>query len=299
VLLFRSVAPHMEDKQLVTVGIIGLGRMGGAIARRMADQGRSVLGWTRSGRAVDGVESTADLDRLVETSDTLILSLLDDAAVSDVLGVLLSRELKGKQIIETSTVTPGLLIDRIDRIHARGAMAVDAPISGGPELVLAGQCGVFIGGDDIAAARARESLTAISGRIFHVGPLGTGLVMKTINNSMVSAYFSGLTDLLPLARKAGLPLETALRILCGGPAGLPFVADRIPKVMGEDKSVGFPLSGIFKDMDVFQRILESYDLSSPIVEKFLAQKPSVIHAGLWERDGAELINLAYYGSEPS
>lgn len=140
----------------------------------------------------------------------MILSLLDDAAVADVLDALLALDLTGKQIIDASTVVPDLLKARIERIEALGATAVDAPISGGPGLVLAGNCGIFIGGEQGAAARARDSLSAISGRIYHVGPLAAGLAMKVINNGMIQTYFNGLADFMPLARQAGLPLETAL-----------------------------------------------------------------------------------------
>lgn len=206
-------------------GVIGLGRMGSAIARRISAEGFSVLGWTRSGRRTEGVKSETRLATLVENSDTLILSLFDDNAVSTVLDALLEFDLAGKQIIETSTVVPDLLKDRINRITQLGATAVDAPISGGPELVLEGACGLFVGGETEAAARALHSLKAISNRVFHVGPLGTGLAMKTINNGMLQTYFNGLADFMPVAQRAGLPLETALRILCGGPAGIPMITD--------------------------------------------------------------------------
>ncbi|MFV2053748.1 NAD(P)-dependent oxidoreductase [Aliiroseovarius sp. YM-037] len=275
------------------IGVIGLGRMGSAIARRMATEGRSVLGWTRSGRAVDGVKSAADLETLVANSDTLILSLFDDAAVSAVLDALLSLDLAGKQIIETSTVVPDVLISRIDQIKALGATAVDAPISGGPELVMACKCGIFIGGDQDAAARAEVCLSAISGRIFHVGPLGAGLAMKVINNGMIQAYFNGLADFMPLARKAGLPLETVLRIVCGGPAGLPMVADRIDKVLGKDDEIGFTINAALKDTDVFKRVVDSFGLTSPMLDAFEATGDAAIKAGLGENDPAALINLAY------
>lgn len=275
------------------IGVISLGRMGSAIAQRMSTQEHSVMGWTRSGRQVDGVQSANDIETLVEGSDTLILSLYDDDAVAGMLDKLLALDLTGKQIIETSTVVPNVLIDHIDRITAKGALAVDAPISGGPELVSAGQSGIFIGGDDDAATRARGSLSAISGRIFHVGPLGTGLVMKVINNSMVQSYFNGLADMMPLAKRAGLPLETALRILCGGPAGMPMVADRIPKILGQDAEVGFTLNAVFKDNDVFQRVLGSFGLNSQTMIEFGERKTAVAEKGLLEHDPAAMITMAY------
>lgn len=279
------------------VGVIGLGRMGSAIAQRMSAQGSSVLGWTRSGRKADGVESVATLAELAKNSDTLILSLFDDHAVSAVLDTLLECDLEGKQIIETSTVVPDLLKDRISRLTKLGVTAVDAPISGGPELVLQGKCGIFIGGETDAAVRAQDSLKAISNRIFHVGPLGAGLAMKTINNGMLQTYFNGLADFMPMAKRAGLPLETALRILCGGPAGIPMITDRIDKVLGTDTDVGFTINATLKDNIVFKKVVESFGLESPMLDGYNQVSGGAIDAGFGEHDVAALINLAYTKGE--
>lgn len=275
------------------IGIVGLGRMGSAMAQRMAAEGRPVAGWTRSGRGVDGVPMAADLSALVAGADALVLSLYDDAAVAEVMEALLALDIAGKIVIDTSTVTLGVLTSRIGRIEGAGAMAVDAPISGGPELVLAGACGVFVGGSDAAAARAEAVLSAISGRIFHCGPLGTGLVMKTINNSMLQVYVQGLRELLPLARRAGLPLETALRIVSGGPAGLPMVRDRIPKILGQDDEVGFTLEAIFKDNEVFRSVVAAHGLSAPTLDRYGALREEVARLGLLDQDPAALIRAAY------
>ena len=123
--------------------------------------------------------------------------------------------------------------------------------------------------------------------------------MKVVNNGMLQAYIAGLADLMPQARAAGLPLETVMRILAGGPAGLPMLADRIPKVLGEDMSVGFDIRSTFKDNRVFLDVLESYGLTSPTLARFRLQEGAVGKAGFWERDAAALVSLAYYGVEDS
>jgi 3-hydroxyisobutyrate dehydrogenase-like beta-hydroxyacid dehydrogenase len=275
------------------IGVIGLGRMGSAVAQRMQEQGHQVLGWTRSGRPVEGVAQAQDIATVVAASDTLILSLLNDDAVASVLDSLLACDLTGKQIIETSTVVPTILKDRISQIETMGATAVDAPISGGPELVLAGACGVFIGGADAAAERAQATIDAISKRVFHVGPLGTGLVMKTINNSILQCYFSGLDDMMPLAKRAGLSLETTIRILCGGPAGIPMITDRIPKILGHDKTVGFEIQAAHKDNDVFQRVVQAYGLTAPTLELTAKRQRAALDAGMGGDDPAALVSEAY------
>ncbi len=275
------------------IGVIGLGRMGSAIAERFAAQGAEVSGWTRSGRQVAGIAPAASLADLVVGSEILVLSLLDDRAVGETLDALLALDLAGRLIIDTSTASPHQLCERAAAIAAAGARAVDAPISGGPELVRAGACGIFIGGAPDAAATAEKVLSALSGRIFGVGPLGAGLVMKVINNGMLQAYFSGLTDLLPMAARAGLPLETVMTILSGGPAGMPMVRDRLPKILGQDPTVGFPVSGLFKDNALFRAIVASYGLPSPTLDRLAGQQPAAEAAGLWEQDLASLVRLAY------
>ena len=270
--------------------------MGSAIAQRMQAENQNVVGWTRSGRTLEGLSTVKNLEKLVVLSDILILSLFDNKAVENVLDEILNFDLRGKQIIETSTVSPKIVIGRVDEFTAKGASIVDAPISGGPDLVLNGNCAVFIGGNKEAARKAQISIAPLSSRSFHVGPLGTGLIMKVINNSMLQIYVSGLIEMMPLAKKAGLPLETALNILCGGPAGLPLVTDRIPKILGTDESVGFTNNGTAKDNDVFRQVLKNFDLKSPMLEGFDVQKNLARKFDLLERDPAELIRAAYQNS---
>jgi 3-hydroxyisobutyrate dehydrogenase-like beta-hydroxyacid dehydrogenase len=234
-----------------------------------------------------------DLATVCAASDALVLSLYDDDAVAEVLDALLALDISGKLIIETSTVVPDLLKDRIAAIESSGGQAVDAPVSGGPELVAAGQCGVFIGGTEAAAGHAEQALALISDRIFHVGPLGAGLVMKTINNGMLEAYFNGLHDFMPLAQRAGLSLETALKIIAGGPAGTPFMTARLPKVLGQDKTVGFSMSATQKDKDVFARIATAHGLPAATMERFGEIVAEAIAAGDGECDAARLVSRAY------
>jgi 3-hydroxyisobutyrate dehydrogenase-like beta-hydroxyacid dehydrogenase len=276
------------------IGVIGLGRMGSAMARKFAQEGLAVTGWTRSGRSVDGIAAAPDLGALVAASDTLVLSLYDDAAVAEMLDALLDHELNGRLVVETSTVSPQILQERGPALAERGAVVADAPVSGGPEMVMAGTCGIFIGGEPDAAARARAVLAHLTPRAVHVGPLGAGMVMKTINNSMLQAYVAGLRDMLPLARRAGIPLADVLSILNEGPAGLPMIRDRMPKILGDDPTVGFPLSGIAKDNDVFRRVAEAHGLEAPILKLAGEAQQEAIGKGLGDHDPAAAIAASYH-----
>lgn len=274
--------------------IIGLGRMGSAIAARFAAQGQQVTGWTRSGNVPAGITPADDLASAVAASPTLVLSLYDDHAVAEVLDGLLGLDLTGKLIIETSTVSPVILQDRAPAFAQAGAEIVDAPISGGPELVAAGRCGIFVGGEAAAADRAQTQLTPLTERVFHIGPLGSGLVMKTINNTMLQCYFAGLDDMMPLAARAGILLETALQVLCGGPAGLPMLTDRLPKVLGQDQSVGFATQAVLKDNAVFQRVAAAYGTDTPSLALFAEKAAQAMaETPIAAKDIAAFVTAAY------
>lgn len=280
------------------IGIIGLGRMGSALAARLAGQGASVTGWTRSGlnagRAVElGISGADTLGEVVGASDILITSLFDDAAVAEVLDAAQGLDLSGKLIIDTSTIVPSTLTSRVASFSANAAGLLDAPIAGGPEMVLDGTCGVFLGGPDEEAARALPILSTLSEKTVHVGPLGAGLVMKAVNNAMLQTYFAGLFEQVQIAKRAGLPLETVLRVLCAGPVALPAVAARIPRILGEDSSVGFTVSGILKDNIVFQKIAEELGVATPTLRAAQAMEHHGIAHDLAEADPAALIAHAY------
>jgi 3-hydroxyisobutyrate dehydrogenase-like beta-hydroxyacid dehydrogenase len=104
-----STAPASASKP--RVGIVGIGRMGGAMAARLAGQGHDVTGWTRSGLSPDkaramGIAAATDIAAVAAASDIILLSLSDDAAVAAVVKELCSGDLRGKVIVDTSTVSP-------------------------------------------------------------------------------------------------------------------------------------------------------------------------------------------------
>jgi 3-hydroxyisobutyrate dehydrogenase len=275
------------------IGVIGLGRMGSAMARKLVAEGAPVTGWTRSGRAVEGIAQASSLTELVAASDVLILSLFDDAAVAEMLDALLAEDVAGRLILETSTVVPQILIDRAGAFAAKGAGVADAPVSGGPEMVAAGTCGFFVGAEPAVAERATAVLGRITPRVLHMGPLGVGMAMKAINNSMLQIYIAGICEMLPVAKRAGIPLEDVLGVLNDGPAGVPFLRDRMPRITGADRSVGFTLNGIQRDNEVFRRVAESYGFPSATLEIAGKGHARAIEQGLGDLDPAAAIASAY------
>ncbi|MBF9034174.1 NAD-binding protein [Rhodobacterales bacterium HKCCE2091] len=276
------------------IGIIGLGRMGSALARRLSAQGAEVTGWTRRGVPADlPVAAAADPAALAAAADVIVLSLYDDAAVREVVGGLTRTRLDGKLIVDTSTVVPSLLPGLSDAIAAAGARAVDAPISGGPEMVEGGTCGIFVGGAGADADRALAVLRLVTDKALHVGPLGAGQAMKAVNNTVLQGYMTTLCAALPVAKAAGIDMELVLKLLIAGPAGTPMLSTRLPKILGEDETVGFPVAAALDDCDIFRAAASEAGADTTVLDAARRRMAAAVEAGLGERDLAVLVPHAW------
>ncbi len=277
------------------IGIIGLGRMGRAMAVRLASSGFEVAGWSRRGVPEDFPETAfaaSGIPDLAETSDIIILALLDDAAVDAMVRALESLDLSGKLIVDTSTVSPLTLRSHQAAIELKGGRLLDAPISGGPETLLTGKAGFYIGGNEDDYRRLLPVVEMLSDRIHHVGALGHGAASKLINNMMLSGLWESLKEALQLGGRAGLSREKMIEVLSGSPAASPAMKGRLPVVLGETSHVGFPVSGVVKDISVVRDYALHLDVPIPAMKAALASFETAAKAGFADADLATMVKLA-------
>jgi len=280
------------------IGVLGLGRMGRAIAARLAGQGYDVAGWTRSGIAADTarefhITACPDIRSVAAAADIMVLSLSDDAAVTAVIEELSRGDLGGKLIADTSTVSPDTLRRQADAIGRAGGAPLDAPISGGPDMVLAGKAGLYIGGDAAHVEHFMPLAQVLSNRIHHVGGLGEGAAAKIVNNMMLMGYWQCLKEALQVGKRAGLKVEKMLEILSGSPAASGAFVHRIPVILGQSDEIGFTVSGVVKDGVLFGRTAEQYGVPVPATEAALASFREYRDAGHGEADLATMVRAAY------
>jgi 3-hydroxyisobutyrate dehydrogenase len=280
------------------VGILGLGRMGRAMAARLAEQGFAVAGWTRGGIAPDQARAWrlaahGSATDAAAASDVVLLSLSDDAAVTEVVGALVLANLRDKLIVDTSTVGPDTLRKLAAAIGEAGGAALDAPISGGPDLVLAGKAGFYIGGAAADFERFRPVAEAMSNRVHHVGALGDGAAAKIVNNMLLMGFWGSLKEAVQVGKRAGLTAETMMTFLAGSPAATPLLAQRVPVILGESDAVGFTIAGVLKDGALFTRTARHYGVPTPAMEAALASYRACAEAGFGEADFAVMVRTAY------
>ncbi|MDJ1017328.1 MAG: NAD(P)-dependent oxidoreductase [Paracoccaceae bacterium] len=280
------------------IGVLGLGRMGRAMAVRLAGQGWPVVGWTRSGADAeelgrDGVQAASSIEEAVVQSDVFILSLFDGEAVTQVLDRLARFDLAGKLVVETSTVDPTLCQSAKASIEAAGGRIMDAPVSGGPETIAAGSAGFYLGGGEEDVARFRPVVEVLGARVVHIGPLGAGASAKVLNNMMLCGYWETLCEAVRLGRALGLDLDTMMTFLGDSPAATPAMKGRMSVILGHENTVGFPVSGVAKDTRVIEGVAARLGIEAPALSAGAARFQREARTEAAELDLAAVVPRAF------
>lgn len=220
------------------IGIAGTGKMGSAIARRLLGLGHRVSVWNRSPAGARAtVEAGATLamtpKELAQAVEVVISILTDAAAIEAVYGGaggLLAADLKGRLIIEMSTVRPHTQRELGPRAAAAGATFVECPVGGTVGPALEGKLFGFAGGADVDVARARPVLELLCRRIEHVGALGAGATMKLAINLPLMVYWQALSEALSLAQPLGLDPQRVLDIFSDTSGAATMLKGRGPRI---------------------------------------------------------------------
>jgi 3-hydroxyisobutyrate dehydrogenase len=189
------------------IGLVGLGRMGAAMAAHLAGTGAEVAGFDLD-PARGGLPRVEDV-----AAPVVILSLPSEPAVEAVLESLLPALPAGAVVADTSTISPIAARAFAERCAARGVGYLDAPVSGGPAGAAAGTLTVMLGGEPDVLARARPVLDLIAARVLHVGGPGAGQVAKLVNNLLVATHLAVAGEALRIGEAAGVPAAALLEVV--------------------------------------------------------------------------------------
>lgn len=280
------------------IGIIGTGRMGTAFATRLAGLGHEVRVWNRTpertAKAVEAGATRADsLADLVASSDILVSSLTDKAAIDAAIGDgLLGQGIGGKLWIEMSTLLP-------DEQQALEAAARDAgcdylecPVGGTVGPALKGALLGMAGGTEAAWERGRPVLGGLCKRVEHLGPVGAGSAMKLAVNLPLALYWAGMGEALSLLEGSGVPLGRAADIMSdssGGPAVLKNRLEVVTATLeGRDQPGTFDVNGLRKDLRLALDWAARGGTPMPLSNAALALYDEAVAAGLGGYDGSSL-----------
>jgi 3-hydroxyisobutyrate dehydrogenase-like beta-hydroxyacid dehydrogenase len=280
------------------VALVGAGRMGSAMAGRVADAGHDVVVFNRTrSRAEEAAERTGarvahTAQEAVESAEVCLVSLADDSAVMaaylDDNGLIAGLQ-PGAVVCDASTVSPATVRGLAPLVAQKAASLLDATVSGSVSVVESGTLTVMVGGDRSALDRARPVLEAFAKSIFHLGEVGAGATMKLVVNSLVHSLNVAVSEALVLAEKAGLDRESVYDIFEAGAAGAPYVKyKREAFLKPGEVPVAFSLDLVAKDLELIHDLalqvgarMEQADASRELVAE-------AVRAGLGERDISEV-----------
>jgi 3-hydroxyisobutyrate dehydrogenase-like beta-hydroxyacid dehydrogenase len=243
------------------------------MAERLAAQGVQVVVYNRSperatslaGKIGAGVAATPA--EAASRADVVITMVADDAAVHDLFegpdGIAAGVR-PGTVAVDMSTVLPDTVRAVAPAVRARAAGILDAPVSGSVTSTLTGELTIMVGGETGDLERARPILDHLARRVFHLGPLGTGAVMKLAVNTLIFGLNGAVAEGLVLAERNGIDRALAYEVLASSAAGAPMVAyKRANFVEPEATPVAFSLALADKDLRLIRALAEASDTSMP------------------------------------
>jgi hypothetical protein len=208
-------------RPVVTLGFIGLGVMGepmcGHLARRI---GRPVLAHDLRSEplarlATDGV-TTAPPDEIARRADLILLSLPDGKAVGAVVAALEPQLSAGQCVVDTSTSSVALTREIGARLSARGIGYADAPVARTREAAARGELSIMVGATETVFAHIRTVLETMGTDVTHCGPIGSGQVVKVLNNMLVFQNTCALAEAIAIGRRNGVPPDVLLPTIAKG-----------------------------------------------------------------------------------
>lgn len=262
------------------VAVVGLGRMGGAIAGRLLSAGFAVRGADPVGAARDlltaaGGESFAEAAAAVAGSDIVILMLPDSDAVDAVMGDPdVVAALGGATVVDAGSSDPGRTRSLAERLDALGVAFVDAPVSGGVVGALAGELTIMVGGDDRVVDHVELALASF-GRVVRVGPVGAGHAVKALNNLLSASHLLMTSEAVLAASRFGVRREVLLEVVNGSSGRSGSSELKWPRyILPGTFDSGFAMSLMVKDVRIALSLLDRSGVASDVADATLAN---------WER----------------
>jgi 3-hydroxyisobutyrate dehydrogenase len=278
------------------VGIVGLGRMGAAMGRRLREQGFDVAGWDQNAKAnqalaADGLRIAANPRGVAAESEIVISSITEDRGVRKIFtGAegFLQADVTGKLFIEMSTLQPMTGRELAPLVEARGARLIDAPVLGAIPQVRAGTLFAMVGGRAEALDRARPVLEKLTRRIAHMGPNGAGYAMKLAANLGLGAYVQAIAESLALGIQQGLTLEQMLDALAESATACGWLKAKADVLKGAAAEMTLDIRTLRKDIMSAVATGALTGVPMPLAAGALASLSAAVEGDYGDGDIAEL-----------
>jgi len=253
------------------IGFIGLGNMGGPMAKNLAAAGHTVQGFDLAAPCPEGVGKAASAADAAAGADVVITMLPDGAILRRVADEVIPAMRAGAVLLDCSTVDVESARAVADQAGAAGLRALDAPVSGGIAGAAAGTLTFMVGGSDEAFAVAKELFDVMGQKAVHCGPSGNGQAAKICNNMILGVTMIATCEAFALADKLGLDRQAmydvvstssgqswSLTSYCPAPG----IGPKSPADNGYKP--GFAADLMLKDLRLSQQAARAVDADTPM-----------------------------------
>jgi 3-hydroxyisobutyrate dehydrogenase-like beta-hydroxyacid dehydrogenase len=273
----------------VTVGLIGLGNMGAAVAERLLDAGHELVLHNRTPEkatalAERGGTVAASPSELARSVNVVLTSLSDDEALERVAADVTAAARPGTVLVDLSTVSP----EASGRVAAQAARAgiayVRAPVSGNPSVVRAGNLTFIVSGPDDAIDRVLPVLLAIGPTVHRVGDAEQARVVKLATNLVIGGLAELMSEALVLGEGAGVSRRALLDVMGSSAAGAPFVKYKTEPLLRDDYSATFTTALMEKDIDLILDAAADAGVELPVAKELKSLLRSAVEAGYGDHD---------------
>ena len=280
-----------------TVGFVGLGIMGKPMAENLIEAGYDLVAYNRTREKAEELEGATVVDsprEVAEQSDIIITMLPDSPQVEEVLagedGVLEGVG-DGDLIVDMSTISPVVTEELSEKAKEKGASMLDAPVSGGDVGAIEGTLSIMVGGSEEDFERARPLFEVMGDTVTHVGPVGTGQVVKAANQIVVALTIEAVSEALVLGSKGGVSPEKILDVLGGGLAGNKVMEVKREKMLSHSFDPGFRVELHHKDLGIALAAGREYGATLPVTAIVDQMLETLKIRGRGDQDHSALLTL--------
>ncbi len=287
------------------IGVVGVGRMGSNMARRLKDCGYPVTAVydargkvARDVAAELGAEACKSLSRVTELADVIITVVTDDAAMEKVFaekGNSLLKNAKGRIFINCATVSPDIHVMVEKRANAVGAESLEACMASSITQAREGTLYLMVGGSESCYQRVKPLLEKLSGSMRYIGKAGQAAKVKALVNMVMNINTAGLAEGLGLGEALGIDLATLREVFSQTGA-----ASRVLQTDGEDMqnrehSCFFSAAHAAKDSGIALALAKREKLNLPLAAATKKQFDRMVDEGLGDLDKSGVAELTFRG----
>lgn len=278
------------------VGVVGLGNIGGPIARNLVADGAAVTVYDADAARVDalvaaGAAAAPDMAALAASAPVTLASLPTPEVVEAVAVAWTEAAPPDAVFVDLSTNAPAMVEALGARFAATGTHLLECPLTGGAPGAQHRMLVFMVGGDATVLARVRPLLDRLGRATFHVGPLGRGNVAKLVNSLIAFQATVGSLEALAVAVKAGIDLRTMIDVVRAGGAGNVFTDRMVDGVNERGRPASFALALAAKDAGLFEALAADLDVPVATSTAVADALREAVGSGLGDRDFTDLVEL--------